>query len=131
MTTGAISNYLENKLLDHSVGSAAFSMPATVYLALYTSSPTDADTGTELTGKAGYAREAITFAAGVGGACSNDVEVSFGPAAEDWGLVTHVGLRDADVGGNLLWWMELTAAKAVGDGDEFTVPVGDLDLLLD
>jgi hypothetical protein len=128
MTTGAISDYLEDKLLDHSVGTAAFAMPAAVYLALYTSSPTDADTGTELTGKAGYARQALTFTSSAGGACSNDLEVTFGPAAEDWGLVTHVGIRDADVGGNLLWWMELTESKAVGDGDEFTVPVGDLDL---
>jgi len=131
MTTGAISDFLENKLLDHSVGTAAFAMPATVYLALYSSSPTDADTGTELTGKAGYARQIITFGAAAGGAASNDVEVTFGPAAEDWGLVTHVGIRDADVAGNLLWWMELTAAKPVGDGDSFTVPIGDLDLSLD
>jgi len=131
MTVGALSNYSENKLLDHIVGTAPFAMPATVYLALYTSSPTDSDTGTELTGKAGYLRQPLTFGAAAGGAVSNDVEVTFGPAAEDWGLITHVGIRDADVAGNLLWWMELTASKAVGDGDSFTVPIGDLDLSLD
>ncbi len=33
----AISNYLENELLDHVLKNAAYSSPTTVYLALYTS----------------------------------------------------------------------------------------------
>ena len=38
----AISTYLGNKLLDHSLGSTSFTMPANVYVALYTATPSAA-----------------------------------------------------------------------------------------
>lgn len=45
-----LSNYLENKLIDHVLRNTAYTPPATVYLALYTTDPTDADSGTEVSG---------------------------------------------------------------------------------
>jgi hypothetical protein len=131
MTTGAISNYLESKLVDHSLGTAEFTLPTPVYVALYTSAPTDADTGTEITGKAGYARQEAAFGAAVDGATDNDADIEFGPAGESWGTITHVGVRDAETGGNLLWWAALTTPKPVGDGDSFQVAAGDFDISLD
>ena len=44
----ALTNFLENELLDHTLGVASYTAPSTVYLSLYTSNPTDADTGTEI-----------------------------------------------------------------------------------
>ncbi len=43
-----MSNYLENALINVTLRATAYTAPTTVYLALYTSDPTDADTGTEV-----------------------------------------------------------------------------------
>ena len=51
----ALSDYLENELLDHALGTGSFTAPTNVYLSLYTTDPTDADTGNELSGN-GYSR---------------------------------------------------------------------------
>ena len=57
------SDYLENALLDHTLlGGGALAQPANIYIALYTTDPTDADAGTEVSGGS-YAREIITFSA--------------------------------------------------------------------
>ena len=50
------SNFMENKIIDHMLRNQAYTPPATVYVALYTSDPTDADTGTEVSGGS-YARQ--------------------------------------------------------------------------
>lgn len=124
-----ISNYLENKLLDHSLGKTSFTMPATVRLALYTSDPTDADSGTEVTGGS-YARQPLTVSAASGGATANDADIEFPVATANWGTITHVGIRDAGSGGNLLWHGALAASKAIDSGDQFKIAAGDLDVTL-
>jgi len=125
----ALSNYLENKLLDHALGTASYTMP-TVYLALYTSDPTDADTGTEVSG-GGYARQAVSFNAASGGSASNSSDITFPQATADWGTITHIGLRDASTGGNLLWYGALDVAKTINNGDTFEISAGDLVVTLD
>src|SRR3989304_6558665 len=72
---GSKSDFLENELLDHVLGNAAYAAPATVYFGLYSVGPSDVGGGTELTGS-GYARIAVTnnatnFPAASGGAKSN------------------------------------------------------------
>jgi hypothetical protein len=115
-----ISNYLSAALLNEVLRNTAWTGPATVYLALYTSDPTAADTGTEVSGGA-YARQAIAFAAPtlVAGAQTvvNSVEVAFPVATADWGLVTHVGLRTAATGGNLLFTRALDNPRTILSGD--------------
>jgi len=44
------SDYLEGKVLDHLLGRTTYTAPATVYVALYTSAPTDSGGGTEVSG---------------------------------------------------------------------------------
>jgi len=53
------SNYLENKVLDHVLRNVSYSSPTTVYVGLYTSDPTDAGSGTEVSGGS-YARQALS-----------------------------------------------------------------------
>ena len=55
----AMSNYLENKVLDYVLRDQADWAPTAVYLALHTADPTDAGTGAECSGGS-YARQAIT-----------------------------------------------------------------------
>lgn len=120
-----ISNWLATQLLNASLRGTAFSPPSTVYIALYTSDPTPADTGTEVSG-GGYTRQAITFTAAAldSGKVSvkNMADVVFPQATADWGLVTHVAIRTAASGGNLLWSVPLAEKSRtiqVGDRPKF------------
>lgn len=127
----AVSDFLENALINHIFRATAYSSPANVYLALYTVDPTDADTGTEVTGGS-YARQDLTgvFSAPSGGSTSNGSLISFPTATANWGTVTHAAIRDASTGGNLLWHGQLSASRTVNNGDTFTVPIGDLTVAL-
>jgi hypothetical protein len=86
-------NY-RNKIINHIFRNTSFSPPATVYVALFTSSTglsANNPTG-EVTG-GGYARKAVTFAAPSGsGDTLNSAEVRFDEATVDWGIITHFAL---------------------------------------
>ncbi len=124
-----LSTYLANKLLDHSLGTASYTMPGAVYVALYSDDPTPADTGTEITG-ANLARWAITFDAAASQATQNASQSTSAKASGAVGTASYIGLRDAETGGNLLWHGQLTAPKTIGDGDYFRIEDGDLDIAL-
>jgi len=126
---GNISDYLEDALLDHCLGTTVYTMPTTVYVGLYTANPGDADGGTECSGT-DYARKVATFTAASGGSCSNTTNVTFTEAGGAWGTITHIGLHDHLSTGNLLWWGTLAASKTVAKGDTFKINKNDLDLAL-
>lgn len=128
----AKSDYLENNILDHIFGGGDYARPATLYIALYTSAPTDADTGTEVAGGS-YARVAVTnnatnFPAASGGSKANGTAITFVQATALWGTVTHVGIRDAASGGNLLYHGALTASRTINNGDTFSIAIGQLTI---
>jgi hypothetical protein len=125
----ALSDYAENKLLDHLLGTTSFTMPAQVYLALFTTATTDAGGGTEVSGGA-YARQAVDFDAASGGATDLTADATFPQATANWGTITHVALFDAASGGNMLMHGALTASKQIDSGDTFRVPAADLDVSL-
>lgn len=132
---GSKSDFLENELLDHVLGNAAYSAPATVYIALYTADPSDAGGGTEVTGGS-YARKAVTnnstnWPNASGGAKSNGTDIVFVTATASWGTVTAFGIFDASSGGNLLYWAELTIDKTIDNGDTAQFSTGDLDVTED
>lgn len=115
-----ISNWLSAQILNATLRNTTFTPPSTVYIALYTSDPTAADTGTEVSGGA-YARQAVTFAAPVieNGmqTVKNSTDVEFPVASADWGLVTHVGIRTAATGGNLMWFKAIDNPRTIQTGD--------------
>lgn len=125
---GNLSNYLEDKLIDHFLGTTTFTKPAAVYVALYTVAPTDAGGGTQVTGGS-YARQAATFTASAGGATSNNSNIDFVnmPAA----TVVAIGIFDAITSGNLLLWGTLTTNKTTDAGDTLRIATGDLDISID
>ena len=125
----AFSNYLENKILLHVLSNTAYTSPTTVYLGLHTADPTDAGTGTEVSGNA-YARQ--SFASTISdNAASNTSAIEFPTATGSWGTVGWVAVWDNLTGGNLLFHGALTASKTIASGDVFRVPAGDLDITLD
>lgn len=125
----AISDYLENKLIDGTLRGTTYTAPATVYVALYKSDPTDADAGSEVTGGS-YVRKAATFSAPSNGSTSNTADILFTQATADWGEITHVGIRDAATLGNLLYHGPLEQAKTIYSGDQFKIPAGQLKVTL-
>lgn len=136
---GSKSNYLEDKLLDGVLGGTNFSQPATVYVALFTDSNSqaqrDAGTVTEVSGSA-YARVAVTnnatnWPAASSGAKANGAAVTFPAATGSWGTVNAFGIYDASSAGNLLYHGDLTVAKAVTSGDTLSFAIGDIDITED
>jgi len=124
-----MSNYLENALITATLRNTAYTSPTTVYLALYTSDPTDADAGTEVAGN-GYARQSITFGAPSNGVSTNSAAIEFPQATGSWGTVAYVGIRDASTAGNLLYHTPLDASKTIATGDVFRVAIGSLSVTL-
>jgi len=124
-----MSNYLENALINATLRNTSYTSPTTVYLALYTNDPTDADTGTEVSGGS-YARQSITFGAPSNGASTNSADITFPTATGTWGTVTHVGIRDNVTGGNLLYHTALDVSKSISSGDIFTISTGNLSVTL-
>jgi hypothetical protein len=124
-----MSNYLENALINVTLRNTAYTTPTTVYLALYTTDPTDADTGTEVSGGS-YARQAITMGAPSNGVSVSSADISFPQCTVSWGTVAFVGIRDALTAGNLLYHSPLTVSKAIDVGDIFKVASGSLSVTL-
>lgn len=123
------SDFLENELLDHVFRNSAYTSPAAVYLALYTTAPTDSGGGTEVS-TGGYSRQAITFGAASGGAIANTSAVEFTASGANFGTIVAVGIFDASTSGNLLAWNEITSV-VINDGDTLNFPIGDIDVTLD
>ena len=124
----SFSDYLENKVLGHVFGGAAYTAPATLYLALYTVAPTDTGGGTEVSGGS-YARQSCAFTVS-GNLATNTSAVEWPTATGSWGTVVAVGVFDASTSGNLMAYGDLTASKTISTGDVFRIPAGDLDITL-
>ena len=125
----AFSNYLENKILLHVLSNTAYTSPAAVYLSLHTADPTEAGSGTEVSGGS-YARQSFSSTI-VANAASNTSAIEFPTCTSAWGVVGWVAVWDALTTGNMLFYGALTASKTIATGDVFRVPAGDLDISLD
>lgn len=134
----AASNYTENKVLDHVLGTTSFSAPSTVYLALFTNTSGNAATNLEAgtitdevtTSGSAYGRQSIAFGSASGGSASNSATVTFSAATSNWGSITHVAIMDASTSGNVLFWGAVTTAKTIESGDTFQVSSGNLSISL-
>lgn len=115
------SDYLENAILDHMLGGPAYTKPVTVYFALFTTAPTDAGGGVEVTGgsyaRVAYTNNATNFPAAVAGVKQNANVITWPTATLLWGTVVAVGIFDAATVGNLLFWALLPASKTIDPGD--------------
>jgi hypothetical protein len=115
------SDYLENKLLDHIVGKASFTMPSPVYVALCTTTPTDASTGSTLVeaNYTGYARKSVPSAdwgTASSGNTSNANAITFAACTGGTSSAQSFAICDALTGGNVLVWGVLGAALSISNG---------------
>jgi hypothetical protein len=123
----ALSDHLENEILDHILSTGAYTMPTNVYVGLSTGSFNDDNSGTELSGS-GYTRKVASFGAASSGTASNDAAIEFPAATGSWGTISHFGIFDASTSGNLLIHGALTSSKVIESGDILKVAVGDMDI---
>jgi hypothetical protein len=124
------SDYLENKVLDHVLRNVSYSSPTTVYVGLYTTDPTDAGSGTEVTGGS-YARQVLSVTTASAGIVTSSADINFPQATASWGSVGYLGILDALSSGNLLMHTALTTAKTIDTGDILKISSGNLTVTLD
>jgi len=133
---GAISNYLEPRLLDEVFNGVAFVSPAT-HIALFTVMPGEAGGGTEVTGGS-YARVQVNVNGGASPQwrlaasaapafqVSNLNAITYPTATADWGEVVAWAAFDAATVGNMLWWGWLSTLEylftGLNAGDVFSAP---------
>ena len=136
----AASNYLENKLLDHTLkyGTAPYVGASTIYLALFNNTSTNTAANLEAgtlsdetsSGGTAYARQTVTFATASSGSSATNATVTFPAATANWGTITHVAVMDAITSGNVLFWGAVTTSKTIETGDTFQVTSGNLTISL-
>jgi len=125
-----LSDYLENKLLDHVLRNVSYTSPTTVYMGLYTSDPGDDNSGTEVSGGS-YARQIVSVTTATDGIVTSSADITFPQATANWGTISHIGLLDALSSGNLLMHTPLTTSKVIEAGDVLKVATGSLTASLD
>lgn len=139
----AMSNFLENALVDQLFRGQSAPTTSTLYVGLLTAAPNDAGGGTEVSGGS-YARVSVSSSlanwagtqsagstvasSGTGGQTSNNAAITFPTPTAGWGTVTHFGIYDAASGGNLLFYGQLTIAKTINEADTVTFPAASLSV---
>jgi hypothetical protein len=113
----SISNYAENKILDHVTGEAAWTMPTTVYVKLHTGDPGEAATSNAATETT---RKAASWSAASSGSIATDATIEWTNVSTTE-TYSHWSLWDASSGGNALWTGALSASAAVTAGDTFQI----------
>jgi hypothetical protein len=124
----AASNYLETAIFNHVFRNTSYTSPATIYLALFTSTATAADleagTITNEVSGGSYARQAVTFGAPTNGVGSNSGTITFPTASAGWGTIRFVAVMDASSAGNVLWHAQLTSDVTINSGNTFQFNTG-------
>ncbi len=129
----AMSDYLENKLIDQIFRGQAYTFPSTLYFALFTTADNDADSSKVEVSGGSYVRVGVTcslanFAGtqsagstvastGTTGTTSNNSSITFATPTANWGTIVGIGIYDASTSGNLLFYGALTTNKTVNNGD--------------
>ena len=124
-----MSNYLENALINATLRNTTFTSPSTVYVGLFLTDPTDAGSGTEVSGGS-YARKAMTFGAPSNGASVNSAAVEFDQATGNWGTIPFFAIFDSLTSGNMLYHGALTASKTIETGDVFKFATSSVSVTL-
>ena len=120
----SISNYAENKILDHTTGTAAWTMPTNVYIKLHLGDP-----GEDATSNAAVedTRKVSAWDAAASGAITTSATIEWTNVSTTE-TYTHWSAWDASTAGNALWTGALSAPAAVTAGDTFQITTLTLSL---
>lgn len=132
------SNYAENETAELWFRGQNKTAPAGTWLALFTTDPTDAGTGTEVSGGS-YARVKVNvdgstqpyWNAPSNGSVNNNGTVQYPQATANWGTVSHVGVYDSASGGNLIAHGALDTPQSIDLGDTALFDNGQISVAID
>src|SRR6516225_9892091 len=121
------TNYLDQRITQLLFSNTAYTIPATWYIALSTTTPSQGATPnfTEPSGN-GYSRVSVTnntsnwtavaSPPANGYTVQNNTIITFPTATGSWGTVTYFGIYDATTAGNLIGFGLLTSAQSITTG---------------
>jgi len=131
---GTLSNYATTELVDH-VFKAEYSPAATLYLALCTSAPTAASTGTNIveTDYTNYVRKSFTgsslFAAAATRKVAQNAQIEFAQAGGASGSdISHWVIVDASSNGNMLAFGSFNSSWNTVDGNTPKIASGEIEI---
>jgi len=113
----SISNYAELKILDHTTGRSAWTIPTNVYVKLHTADPGEAATSAAATETT---RKVAAWATAASGAIATSATLEWTNVAATE-TYTHWSMWDASTAGNALWTGALSTSAAVTAGDTFQI----------
>lgn len=131
-----LTDYMEQKLLDHIFGQAAFTRPSALYLGLSTTAFADSDNTTTASAKEpsgnAYARVQIDNISEYntsGDDIRNSSSIDFAEATGSWGSIGYWGIFDSSgSSANMLMHGSFSSATTVGSGDQFRISTGGLEI---
>lgn len=131
-----LTDYTQDEILSWSfLGDAMPTAPGTIYIALHTSDPGNQPDGSTEVSASDYSRVSVSagtgqFTLGDNGDAStitNDNEINFGVASNNWGTISHFSVWDGSATtDNPLWAADLSTSKTIETNDELRFQAGDL-----
>jgi hypothetical protein len=113
----SISNYAELKILEHTTGKTAWTIPSNVYVKLHTADAGEAGTTSAATETT---RKVAAWATASSGAIATSATIEWTNVAATE-TYSHWSLWDAATAGNCLWTGALSSSAAVTAGDTFQI----------
>lgn len=140
----AMSDWLENKLIDFLFRGQTFTQATSIKVGLFTSPPNETGGGTEVAGN-NYARASLnctlanwagtqgdnttTASSGTSGTTSNNAVLTFPTPTGSWGTVTHFAVFDNN--SNMYFWSALATPKTIFADDPVSIDPALLSIRID
>ena len=133
---GKLTNYAENKMLDHILKVASFTRPTALFLAACDADPGETATGGSISEPSGgnYARRPNDdWGAAASRAAANDAAVTFATATALWGAMGYFAILDTLTlaTGNVIAYGAISPARTISTGDQMIIAIGDEDVSVD
>ena len=96
------------------------------FLALFSTTPTEAGGGTELTVADGYARIAVGLGVPASGVSTNGGAVTFTAAGGAWSAIVGHAIYNAASAGTMLYYEDAVSGPTLADGDSYEFSIGDV-----
>jgi hypothetical protein len=113
----SISNYAELKILEHTTGKTAWTIPTNVYVKLHTADAGEAGTSSAATEAT---RKVAAWATAASGAIATSATLEWTNVAATE-TYSHWSMWDDVSAGNCLWTGALSSSAAVTAGDTFQI----------
>lgn len=138
----AMSDYLENQLIDHIFRTNSFSKPSTLAIGLWNTVLDDTSTGATFGEVSGgtYTRQTLgpddaAWSAGTGSGITGNLSAISWTCGDGggWGVINTVAiLDDTTIGaGNILFYGLVSTPRTINNGDVFTFDIGNLLVQID